>query len=36
MVKSSVKSVSVTTAWRIVRLRLQEQPPMECRCEYIE
>jgi Na+/citrate or Na+/malate symporter len=29
--------VPVTTAWRVVRLRMEERPPdMEGSCEYIE
>jgi hypothetical protein len=31
------KSVPVTTAWRVLRLRMEERPPdMEGNCEYIE
>jgi hypothetical protein len=31
------KWLSVTTAWRFLRLRMEERPPdMEGNCEYIE
>jgi hypothetical protein len=31
------KWVPVSTAWRVLRLRMEEQPPyMESSCEYIE
>jgi hypothetical protein len=31
------KWVPVTTAWRVLRLRMEERPPdMEGSCEYIE
>jgi hypothetical protein len=31
------KSVPVTTAWRVLGLRMEERPPdMEGSCEYIE
>jgi hypothetical protein len=31
------KSVPVTTAWRVLRLRMEERPPdMEGSCEYVE
>ena len=29
--------LAVTTAWRVLRFRMEERPPdMECSCEYIE
>jgi hypothetical protein len=32
-----VKWVLVTTAWRVLSLRIEERPPaMESSCEYIE
>jgi hypothetical protein len=32
-----VKWVPVTTAWRVLRLRMEERPPvMQGSCEYIE
>jgi hypothetical protein len=32
-----VKWLPVTTAWRVLRLRMEERPPvMEGSCEYIE
>jgi hypothetical protein len=34
---SRVMWVPVTTAWRVLRLRMEERPPvMEGSCEYIE
>ena len=34
---NQVKWISVVTAWRILRLLLEERPPdMEGSCEYIE
>jgi hypothetical protein len=35
--ESRVKWVRVTTAWSVLRLRMEERPPvMEGSCEYIE
>jgi hypothetical protein len=35
--KRRYKWVPVTTAWRVLRLRMEERPPdMEGNCEYIE
>jgi hypothetical protein len=36
-VKTRVKWVPVTTAWGVLRLRMEERPPvMEGSCEYME
>jgi hypothetical protein len=35
--KSCVQWVPITTAWRVLRLRMEERPPvMDGSCEYIE
>jgi hypothetical protein len=36
-INTMLGGVSVTTAWRVLGLRMEEQPPaMEVSCDYIE